>query len=346
MKKRDGRTLDRKTMEMIRLDAVARVREGEEVSSVMASYRMSRTTFYKWMARIAGGDGTVRSLRARKARGGACRLTPEQKRAVRQFIVGKDPRQYGFDFGLWTRAIVRELIEQRWGIRYSVEAVGKLLRELELTPQRPLTRAWQQDPKAVAQWKKHRFGALKREAQRAGAEILFLDETGFRADAQMGRTWGARGRTPVIKRDGRRPSVNVIGMVSARGAFYWQILQGTFTGPRFVEFLRGFLRGRRQPVILVLDRHPVHLSAAVSSYVESTQGRLRLEWLPSYAPELNPQEQAWRYAKRTGTSRTPLRAGETLRERAVRDLGAMQCRPQLIRSFFEQAETIYIHEAA
>src|SRR5690606_12121059 len=140
----------------------------------------------------------------------------------------KDPRQYGFDFGLWTRAAVRDLILERWGVAYSAEAVGKLLRELELTPQRPLTRAWQQDPKAVAHWKKHRFAALKREALAAGAEVLVLDETGFRADAQMGRTWGAKGKTPVVPRDGRRPSVNAIGMVSARGAFYWEVFHGSF----------------------------------------------------------------------------------------------------------------------
>jgi transposase len=333
-------------MEVIRRDAVERVRAGEDVSAVMAGYRMARTTFYKWTARMAAGDGTMRSLRARKARGSASRLSPEQKKAVRRAIVGKDPRQYGFDFGLWTRAVVRDLILERWGVAYSVEAVGKLLRELELTPQRPLTRAWQQDPKAVAHWKKHRFAALKREALAAGAEVLFLDETGFRADAQMGRTWGAKGKTPVVPRDGRRPSVNAIGMVSARGAFYWEVFHGSFNAKRFVEFLRGFLKGRRKPVIIVLDRHPVHLSAAVLREAAASGGRLRFEYLPSYAPELNPQEQAWRYAKRTGTSRTPLRAGESLPERAARDLSNMAHRPRLIRSFFEQPDTVYIHNAA
>ncbi|RYD26987.1 MAG: IS630 family transposase [Verrucomicrobiaceae bacterium] len=346
MKKRDGRTLDRKTMAVIRRDAVERVRAGENVSTVMAGYRMARTTFYKWTARMEAGDGTVRSLRARKARGRVSLLNAEQKQAVRRAIVGRDPREHGFDFGLWTRAAVRALILERWGIACSVEAVGKLLRELKLTPQRPLTRAWQQDPKAVAHWRKHRFPALRREAQAAGAELLFLDETGFRADAQMGRTWGAKGKTPVIQRDGRRPSVNVIGMVSALGAFYWQVFQGSFHAGRFVEFLRAFMSGRGKPVIIVLDRHPVHTAAAVLREADSSGGRLRFEYLPTYAPELNPQEHAWRYAKRTGTSRAPLRIGESLPERAARDLAAMKHRPRLIRSFFEQPETVYIHNVA
>src|SRR6478609_2235294 len=120
MKRRDGRTWDRKTMEVIRRDAVERVRAGENVSTVMASCRMARTTFYEWMARMEAGDGTLRSLRARKARGRASLLNAEQKRAVRRAIVGRDPREHGFDFGLWTRAVVRTLILERWGIACSV----------------------------------------------------------------------------------------------------------------------------------------------------------------------------------------------------------------------------------
>jgi transposase len=333
-------------METIRMDAVARMKAGEDISSVMASYRMASTTYYKWMARTEEGGGTVRSLRRRKAPGTPCRLTLHQKSRIRRFIVGKDPRQCGFDFGLWTRAIVRDLIRQRWGISYSVEAVGKLLRELELTPQRPLTRAWQRDPRAVKDWKSRRFPALKREALASGAENLFLDETGFRADAQLGRTWGDKGRTPVVERDARRPSVNAIGMVSARGAFYWEVFRGSFTAAWFAAFLQRFMRRRRGPVVIVLDKHPVHVSAAVVRLAERSEGRLRLEYLPAYAPELNPQEHAWRYAKRTGTSRTPLREGESISERAVRDLAAMQKKPRRIRSFFEQPDTVYVHEAA
>jgi transposase len=346
MKKRDGRTLDRKTMETMRMDAVARVRAGEKVAAVMRSYRLSRTTYYKWTRRMAEGGGTVHSLKSRKAPGGRARLNPAQKQQVRRWVVGKDPRQYGFDFGLWTRAIVRDLIRKTWAVDCSVETVGRLLKELEITPQRPLTRAWQRDPKAIRKWRQERFGQVQREAKACGAEILFLDEAGFRADAQMGRTWGRRGKTPVIERDGRRPAVNALGSVSSRGAFHWHVFSGPFNAGVFVEYLKALRARMRRPVVLVLDRHPVHVSAAVRRYVESAQSRLKLEFLPAYAPELNPQEQAWRYAKRTGTSRTPLRRGETMQGRVQEDLASMSRRPRLIRSFFEQPDTDYIVNAA
>jgi transposase len=190
-------------------------------------------------------------------------------------------------------------------------------------------------PRAVREWKRRRYPALKREALAAGAEILFLDETGFRADGQMGRTWGAKGRTPVVERDGRRPS-----------AFYWEVFRGTFTSARFAGFLERFMKRRKGPVVIVLDNHPVHVSKAVVRLAERSEDRLRLEYLPAYGPELNAREQAWRYAKRTGTSRNPLREGESISERAERDLEAMQRKPRLIRSFFEKPDTVYVHEAA
>ncbi len=326
------------------MDAVARVRAGEDISSVMASYRMARTTWYKWMARMEAGDGTVRSLRCRKAPGTRCRLTRVQKSQVRRSIVGKDPRQYGFDFGLWTRAIVRDRILERWGIRYSVEAVGRLLRELELTPQGPLTQIWQRHHRVVREWKRRCFPALKRKALAFVAEILFLDKTGYRVDAPMGLTWGAKGRTPVVERDGGRASVNAIGMTSAHGSFYWEVFRGTFTSARFAGFLERFMKRRKGPVAIVLDNYRVHVSKAVVRPAERSEGRLRLEYLPAYAPELNPQEQAWPYARRTGTSRNPLLDGESISERAARDLETMQKKSRLIRSFFEQP--VYVHEAA
>ncbi len=328
------------------MDAVYRFEDGEDISSVMALYRMARTTYYKWMALMKAGDGTLRSLHCRKASGNPCRLAQQQKLQVWRLIVGKDSQQYGSDFGLWTRAIVWDLILERWGISCSVEAVGGLLWKLELPSKRPRTRAFKRDLRAVWEWRRRRLPAFKREALAAGAEILFLDETGFRADAQMGRTWGAKGRTPVVERDGRRPSVNAIGMVSARGAFYREVFRGTFTSARFAGFLERFMKRRKGPVVIVLDNHPVHVSKAVVRLAERIEGRLRLEYLPAYAPELNPQEQAWRYAKRTGTSRNPLREGESISERAERDLEAMQKKPRLIRSFFEQPDTVYVHEAA
>ena len=147
--KRDGRTFDHQTLEPIRLMAVERVREGEPAAEVIAAYGFNRTTIYKWLkAALQPGVG-IKALRSTKATGRPRSLTPAQERQVFRWINGRDPRQYGLDFGLWTRTVVAELIEQKFGVRLGVTAVGELLAKLGLTPQKPLQRAYQRDPEAI-----------------------------------------------------------------------------------------------------------------------------------------------------------------------------------------------------
>jgi hypothetical protein len=128
--------------------------------------------------------------------------TPRQKLQVRRWINGKDPRQYGFDFGLWTRQIVGALIAQKFGVRLGVTAVGRLLAELDITPQKPLRRAYERDPAAIKRWTTTVFPRLRARAQRVGAKIFFLDEAGVRSDQVLGRTWGLRGQTPEVPTSG------------------------------------------------------------------------------------------------------------------------------------------------
>src|SRR5438046_3747507 len=247
----DGRTLSHDTSETIRHLAVQRVREGERPSSVMASYGLCRTTIYKWMR--AARRGGMKALKARKHPGPPPTLSPRQKLQVRKWINGKDPRQYGFDFGLWTRQIVAELIAQKCGVKLGVTAIGRLLYELDITPQKPLRRAYERDPVAIERWTKAVFPALRARAKRTGAAIFFLDEAGVRSDQVLGRTWGLRGQTPEAPPSGRRQSVSAISAVNARGAFWYEIYTERLNALRFVALLRHFMRGRKSPRFLVLD---------------------------------------------------------------------------------------------
>lgn len=134
--KRDGRKLDHATLEAIRLMAVERVREGEPPSAVISSYGFSRTTIYKWLSAARRPGVGLRALQARPAPGRPRRLTPRQEQRVFRWINGKDPRQYGLDFGLWTRSVVAALIERKFGIRLGLTAIGELLAKLDLTPRK------------------------------------------------------------------------------------------------------------------------------------------------------------------------------------------------------------------
>ena len=340
--KRDGRTFDHQTLEAIRLMAVERVREGEPASQVIAAYGFNRTTIYKWIqAAFRSGVG-IRALRSTPATGRPRTLTAVQEKKVFRWINGRDPRQYGLDFGLWTRVIVAGLIERKFGIKLGLTAIGEMLARLELTPQKPLQRAYQRDPQAVEKWQRETFPSIARRAKAQGAEVLFWDESGFRADTVHGKTWGLRGHTPVVQRPGQRQSISAASAVSATGAFWFCTCEGGLNGELFVELLQKMMHRRRKPVHMVLDGLPAHKKANVKQYVASTNGQLTLHFLPGYAPDLNPDELVWSHLKRTGNARRPLLKGERLRDKIEEQLAKIQHLPCLVRSFFGAPSVAYI----
>jgi transposase len=340
MAKIDGRKLDHKTSEHLRQQAVQRVREeGESPSAVIKSMGLCRTTIYRWLR--AYDQGGMPALDSTKACGPKPKLTVKQKQQVRNWIVGKDPRQYGFDFGLWTRQIIAELIQTRLQITLKLTAVGRLLASLEITPQKPLRRAYERDPKAVSQWVKKDYPKLRQRAKTLGATIFFLDEAGFSSEPTLGKTYGLKGQTPIAKTTGQRQKVNAISAVSAKGGFWSQVYTGTLNAKRFVEFLKAFRKGGRGRVFLVVDGHPSHRAKVVKEYVKATRGKLELHFIPPYAPDLNPDEFVWQHAKTNGVSKKPLKKNESLKERVKADLSAIKSNPKLVRSFFHAPSVVY-----
>jgi transposase len=339
----DGRTLDHKTLEHLRIAACKRVLEDGELPSVVAaSLGFCRTCIYPWLRRVqeAGWEALAEKI----AEGPECSLTEQQRQRVKRWIVGKDPRQYGFEFGLWTRRIVQSMIQEKMGVELCLTSVGKLLAQLELTPQKPLRRAYERDPLRIELWKQEEFPKLKQRARQYGAKIYFLDETGFSSEPNLRRTYGLKGETPVVKTSGQRQKVNVISAVSMQGAFWCQIYTHTLRQGEFITFLKDFMSGQRAKVFLVLDSHPAHIANSVKEYVQSTQGKLELHFLPPYAPDLNPDEFVWNYLKGTGVAKKPLRKDESLKERVKSDLEKLKQDQKLLRSFFLAESVVYVND--
>jgi transposase len=339
----DGRTLDHKTLEHLRIAACKRVLEdGELPSAVAASLGFCRTSIYPWLRRIE--DEGWEALAEKIAQGPDCSLTEKQRQRVKRWIVGKDPRQYGFEFGLWTRRIVQSMIQEKMGVELCLTSVGKLLAQLELTPQKPLRRAYERDPVRIELWKAEEFPKLKKRARQHGAKIYFLDETGFSSEPNLRRTYGLKGETPVVQTSGQRQKVNVISAVSMQGAFWCQVYTHTLKQREFITFLQDFMTGQRGKVFLVLDSHPAHIANSVKEYVRSTQGKLELHFLPPYAPDLNPDEFVWNYLKGNGVARKPLRQNESLKERVAADLAKLKEDRRLLRSFFSAQSVVYVND--
>src|SRR6059036_2792553 len=336
----DGRTLDHKTLSHIRTQAVRRVIEDQErPSDVMKSFGLCRTTIYPWLREYK--DKGWQALAESISQGPEPKLIDQQKQRVKRWILGKDPRQYGFDFGLWSRRIVQQLIEEKMGVSLCLTSVGKLLASLDITPQMPLRRAYERDPKRVQHWLDEEYPKLKKRAKKLRAKIFFLDEAGFQSDPPLGRTYGLKGKTPVVKTSGQRQSLNVISAVNARGEFWAATYNGKLNAEAFVAFLQNFMKGRTGKVFLVVDGHPAHKAGLVKAYVQSLQGRLELHFLPPYAPDLNPDEFVWSHMKSNGVSKKPLKQNESLQKRIDQDLNAIRRNRKLVRSFFCADSVVY-----
>ncbi len=340
MPKIDGRKLSHKALEHMRVLAVRRVIEdGERPSGVMDSLGLCRTSIYPWLRRYR--DQGLEALVEKISQGPEPKLSDQQRQQVRRWILGKDPRQHGFDFGLWTRRIVQTLILEKMEVELCLTSVGKLLASLEITPQKPLRRAYERDPVAVERWRMQDYPQLRKRAKKLGAMIFFLDEAGFQSDPPLGRTYGLKGHTPVVASSGQRQSINVISAVNASGAFWAATYTGKLNAETFVIFLRNFMKGRRTKVFLVVDGHPAHKATLVKNYLAETKGRLELHFLPPYAPDLNPDEFVWNYMKNTGVSKKPLKKNESLRERVEQDLVNISLEAILVASFFLAESVVY-----
>jgi transposase len=336
----DGRRINRKALDVIRQMAFDRIKNGENVKEVMESYGLCRTTYYKWIQKKE--KRKVADLVSLTPPGRPCFLSAKQKKQVYIWINGKDPRQHGFGFGLWTRKIVADMIERHFGIIMGVTAIGKLLAELNITPQKPLRRAYERDPEAIEVWKNKTYPKIKRRAKYRLADIFFLDEAGIRSDDPLGRTWGPKGKTPIVKTSGQRQAVNAISAVNPNGAFWYKVFTGKMNAVMFKEFLHDFLKYRRKPVILIVDGHPAHKANLIKKYIQELKGKIELFFLPGYAPDLNPDEFVWNYIKKNGTSKKPLYQNEALRDRIESDLREVKNSPTLVQAFFKSESVAYI----
>lgn len=335
----DGRKLSHETREEIRIRAVQRVEAGESPEDVVRTLGFNRSAIYEWLARYR--EGGIEGLRYRKIPGKKPKLSGGQIRKVYEWVTEKDPRQLQFEFALWTRDMVRDLIVREFQVKLSITSVGRLLKKLGLSPQKPLRRAYQQDREAVERWKQEEYPAIRAEAKECGGIILFGDEASVRSDYHSGTTWAPVGKTPIVRKTGARFSMNLISAVSPRGAMRFMTIEGRMTAPKFIDFLQRLLHGIEQPVFLIVDRHPVHRSAKVRQFVNSTEGRLRLFFLPSYSPELNPDELVWNHVKNHGTGRMTPAGPDQLKRAVLRRLRSLQRLPHVVASFFRHRETLY-----
>ena len=209
---------------------------------------------------------------------------------VRKLIKDKLPDQLKLPFGLWTREAVQQLILDRYGIELSRWQVGRYLKSWGYTPQKPISKAFEQKPEKVKEWLYKEYPAIKKRAAKENAVIYFGDETGMRSDHQAGKSYAPKGETPVINKTGQRFSLNMISAISNKGHLQFMILDGRFNSEVFKTFLQQMIKYSRQKIYFVTDGHPAHKTNMLNEWLKENEERIEVFFLPPYSPELNPQE--------------------------------------------------------
>lgn len=290
MKPYDARMLSAQAQESLRLRVVQAVVDQRVRPSVAARmFNVSRTSVYQWVKtyRRRGEAGLKTKPLGRPPRS---RLAGHQAATAVRLIGDRCPHQLKLPFALWTRQAVCELLADRFNLQLSVWTVGRYLKRWGFTPQKPLRRAYEQNPKAVKRWLKQTYPAIRTQAKRQKADIHWGDQMGLRSDHQAGTSYGKRGQTPVVRGTGQRFGCNMISTITNQGTLRFMVFKQRFTSAVMIDFCSRLLRSADRKVFLIVDRHPVHRSKKFMGWLARHAGRIELFYLPGYSPELNPDE--------------------------------------------------------
>lgn len=341
MKDQDFRRTTQKAQDEIRKRAVKAVLKGKTQTEVAEIFGVSRSTVNIWVNnyRRKGKQSLTSKKRGTYSEP---KLKGFQAALIKNIVVGRYPEQLKLPFVLWTREAVQKLIEKKFNIKLSLSTVGRYLKKWGFTSQKPLKKAYEQDSKAVEKWLKEKYPEIKKRAKKEKAEIFWGDETGIRSDHQAGKTYGVKGKTPVVKISAKRYKTNVISALNNKGKFAFSVFKGKFDQKIFIDFLKRLIKySKAKKVFLIVDSYSSHKGAKVQEFISENKSKIELFYLPTYSPELNPDELLNNNLKATlFKERRP--GSEKEQDLMVRNkLRSFQQKPQQIINLFKHKKVQY-----
>ena len=343
MDREDARKQSREVLHERRKQVIRLHRKGMPVMEIVEHSGLSWFAVNAAITRYAesGSQGLKPAARGRK-QGGGRSLSESQELAIRKIICDQRPEQLKMEFALWNRAAVMQLIERECAITLSVRGVGNYLKRWGFTPQKPIKKAYEQRPEAVQAWLETEYPAIEARAKAEGAEIHWGDETAVVNTDVRGRSYAPAGKTPVtFAVGGTRQKLSMIATVTNQGKTRWMIIEEAFNADKLIEFLQALVTDTDRKVFLILDNLRVHHSKPVKAWSVEHKKEIELFYLPSYSPELNPEERLNADLKQALYTKVPIRTKARLKEATNQHMQSLEKSPERVKKFFQDPRVKY-----
>ena len=342
MEKTDARKLSTEAQQQLRNQAIRLRKAGKKYKEIADITGVNRSTISVWYNTYLRDGKAAIAIKKRGRPKGSCRtLTPEQEKELQKAMRDKCPDQLKLPFTLWTRKAVQQYIKQLWAIDMPIRTVGEYLSRWGFTPQKPLKRAYKQNPKAVKTWLDNDYPAIAERAKQENAEIHWGDETGLCNDSYHGRSYAPRGETPAIKLHPRCERVNLISSVTNQGLVRFMVYKNKMNSQTMIKFMQRLIKGSSKKIFMIVDNLKVHHSYIVKDWLEEHKDEIEIFFLPSYSPELNPDEYLNCDLKDGVHSGVPARTKKELKGKAISHLRKLQKMPGRVKKYFKHSKIVY-----
>ena len=338
----DARKLNQQAQYELRKQVVRLRKKGMDnkaISEIVGLSQCHISTICKKYER-GGLDAIKPGLRGRR-HGAQRELTAEQEVGIQKLLVDKTPDQLKLSFALWTREAVRLAIKQIYGRDLPLRTISDYLKRWGFTPQKPTKRAYEQNPKLVAQWHETVYPEIQALAKQEKAEIHWGDETGIQNDAYNARGFAPKGKTPVVRINATKSRVNMISSITNRGKVRFMLYKENMTSQVLIRFMSRLVKGADRKVFLILDNLRVHHSKLVKAWLEEHEEEIAVFYLPSYSPELNPDEYLNGDLKHCIRSGLPARTEKALTKKTRSFMRKLQNRPKHVSNYFKHPKIAY-----
>ncbi len=342
MDKIDARKLSTDAQQQVRYQVIRLRKQGRSHNEISAITGVSRSTCSTWWNLYKTKGRKAIKIKKRGRPTGSCRkLDQEQEVVIQKAICDKCPDQLKLPFALWTRIAVQQLIREFWGMDVPIRTIGDYLNRWNFTPQKPLKRAYEQNPKAVQRWLGEEYPAIRQKAKKENAEIHWGDETGLCNDSYHGRSYSPRGKTPAIRLSARCKRVNLISTLTNQGKVRFMIYENRMNADTFIKFMKRLINDADRKIFLIIDNLKVHHSYKARDWLAEHTEQIEVFFLPSYSPELNPDEYLNCDLKASVHSGPPARTRGQLKSKALSHLRKLQKMPKRIMKYFKHPKIAY-----